>query len=332
MSFGVDNSSLIWAGLLALLPLIRSPFQNVAYPWNALLPQDRLSVWLGRSVRCAGMIAILALVFGIAGLHMKETSVERIGKGARIVLLLDRSRSMDDSFAGRTPSGAEAAKSAVAERVLSDFIAERKHDLFGVAAFSTSPLFVLPLTENREAVLAAVRASKQPGLAQTNVSKGLAMALSYFGADGRELSGANIITLVSDGAAVVDPQTEAYLRRWFKQHRIHLYWIFLRTAGSPGLFETPQNPDDDNAEARPERYLHMFFNGLGVPYQAYEAESPDAVTRAMAEIDRVENQTLRYFERMPRKDMQSPCYALATLALGFLFFAKWMEVRTCSNV
>jgi mxaC protein len=329
MNFGVDNPAWLWGGLLALLPLLRSPFQPHAYPWNALLPPDRASFWLDRGVRCSGVIAILALVLGIAGLHLNETREERVGKGANIVLLLDRSRSMDDSFAGRTPSGTEAAKSAVAEQLLSEFITERKHDLFGVAAFSTSPLFVLPLTDNREAVHAAVRASKRPALAQTNVSKGLAMALSYF--EGRELSGSRIILLVSDGAAVIDPQTEAYLRRWFKQQRIHLYWIFLRTTGSPGLFETPQNPDDDNAQVRPERYLHMFFKGLGVPYQAYEAENQQDVKRSIADIDRLEDQPLHYIERMPRKDIQSPCYTLAALALAIIFAAKWMEVRPCKR-
>ncbi|MGZ8975777.1 MAG: hypothetical protein ACXW17_21405, partial [Methylomagnum sp.] len=45
------------------------------------------------------------LLLGLAGLFRREYTVERVGQNAHIVLLLDRSRSMDDSFAGRAPTG-----------------------------------------------------------------------------------------------------------------------------------------------------------------------------------------------------------------------------------
>jgi mxaC protein len=271
------------------------------------------------------MLAILALSLGLAGLYQPEQTIERIGSGANLVLLLDRSRSMDDSFAGRNPSGTEASKSTVAEQLLKRFLDGRPHDRVGVAAFSTSPLYVLPLTEQRDAVLAAVRASSRPALAQTHVGKGLAMALSYF--DGANTPESGLILLVSDGAALIDPSTEALLRQAFVKKNLRLYWIYLRSQGSPGLFETPVNPDEDNAQSRPERYLHLFFNSLKVPYQAYEAENPDAVRHAMEEINRLENKPFAYTERIPRRDLQGTCFGLAALAIGLLCFAKWHEVR-----
>jgi len=153
------------------------------------------------------------------------------------------------------------------------------------------------------------------------------MALSYF--EGRELSGSRIVLLVSDGAAVIDPQSEARLRRWFRQNRIRLYWIFLRTAGSHGLFERPADPAEDNPQSAPERYLHLFFTGLDIPYRAYEAENPDALQAAMKDISQLENQTFRYLEQIPRRDLQVFCYLAAALFIGTLLAAKTLEVPSC---
>lgn len=325
-SFAVQYPTLLALAALALLPWLRRPFRPVAYPCSTLLPVDPVSLWLERGIKTAGTLAILSLSLGLAGLYRPEQTVERIGTGANLVLLLDRSRSMDDSFAGRTPSGGEVSKSGVAEQLLSRFLEGRPHDRVGVAAFSTSPLFVLPLTDRRDAVMAAVRASSRPALAQTHVGKGLAMALSYFDGPGAPESG--LILLVSDGAAAIDPSTEALLRQAFAKKNLRLYWIYLRSQGAAGLFETPANPDEDNAQSRPERYLHLFFNSLKVPYQAYEAENPDAVRRAMEDIDRLEHKPFRYAERLPRQDRQGICYAVAAFAIGLLALAKWQEART----
>lgn len=314
----------LWLLPLALLPWRRSLFRPHGYSWNLLLPADPASRWLDLGIRLAGSLALAGLILGLAGPYRREHVVERVGRGAHTVLLLDRSRSMDDSFAGRAPSGADEAKSAAAARLLEKFVGERPHDRIGVAAFSTSPLFVLPLTENHEAVTEAVRAARLPGLAQTHVAKGLALALSHF-ADG-EAQAARLVLLVSDGAAVIDRANEALLRRWFAEKGVRLYWIFLRTAGSPGIFETPP-PSEDSPEARPEHYLHRFFESLGIPYRAYEATSPDAVAQAVAEVDRLENQPLRYAERRPRLELRGVCFLLAALGLGVLAAAKRMEVK-----
>ncbi|MFX6622253.1 VWA domain-containing protein, partial [Acinetobacter baumannii] len=83
-------------------------------------------------------------------------------------LLLDRSSSMDDSFAGRPPDGDEDTKSATARRLLVQLLARRPHDRVGIVAFSTAPMPVLPITDQRAAVLAAINAIDRPGLAYTD--------------------------------------------------------------------------------------------------------------------------------------------------------------------
>lgn len=326
MNLGFAQPLWLWLAPLAALPLWRSLFAPVGYPWNRMLPDDTGSRALDYALRLLGVLAFLGLILGLADPYLRESSVERVGKGANLVLLLDRSRSMDDSFAGRAPGGGEEAKSAAAVRFLGRFIDSRPHDRIGVAAFSTGPLFVLPLTDNREAVAAAVRAAGLPGLAQTHVAKGLALALSYF--EGGGSPGSRAVLLVSDGAAVIDRQSEALLRRAFVESGVRLYWIFLRTAGNPGLFELP-DPVDDTPEARPERHLHLFFESLNIPYRAYEAENPETLGRAMADIDRLENLPLRYTETRPRQPLGLYGYVLALVALAGLAIAKCSEVAPC---
>lgn len=327
MTFGVESPWLLAALPLALLPLLNKGMRECAHPALQALPGDPLSDVVAWSIRVGAMLAISALTLGMAGPYLGGQSVERIGLGAEIVLLLDRSSSMDNSFAGRAPDGAlgEESKSTAARRLLTDFIDRREHDLIGVAAYSTAPLFVMPMTENKRAIKAAIAATATPALAYTHVSKGLGMALSFF--ERPLAAGSRLIVLVSDGAAAIDPDSEQKLRQWFKEKQVRLYWLFLRTANSPGIDDDPEDPRDDNAQAMPERYLHRFFNSLRIPYRAYQVESPDEMRRAIADIGRLENLPIHYQERIPRQDLSGWCYLAAALLLPLLLVAKCLEAE-----
>jgi len=327
MSLGVESPWLLTALPLALLPLINKGMRDHAHPGLLLLPPDPLSDLLSWLLRVFAMLVMAGLILGMAGLHLQGQSVERIGHGAEIVLLLDRSNSMDNSFAGRAPNGnnGEESKAAAARRLLTDFVNQREHDLIGVAEYSTAPLYVMPMTENKAAVKSAIAATSTPALAYTHVSKGLGMALSFF--QQPVVTGSRLIVLVSDGAAAIDHDSEQKLRQWFKEKQVRLYWLFLRTANSPGIYDPPADPRDDNAQAMPERYLHQFFTSLNIPYQAYQAESPDAMKQAIADISRLENLPIHYFERIPRRDLTGTCYLASAILLLLLLAAKGAEVK-----
>ena len=150
----------------------------------AAAPADLLSTALRWILRFSGALAIALIVLALAGPYRGGETVSRVGEGAQVVILLDRSGSMNDTFAGRTPEGGAESKAAATKRILRDFVGRRPHDLFGVAAFSTSPILVLPLTDHRDAVRAAIDASDRPGLDYTDMARGLAMALSMFAPTG----------------------------------------------------------------------------------------------------------------------------------------------------
>jgi mxaC protein len=133
MNLGFDTPMVLVLLPLALLPVIFAVQRPQGYPSLDAVESDALSRAVDVGLHFSGLIAIAALVAALAGIHLKGQTIERVGEGANVVLLLDRSSSMDDTFAGRPPGEGEASKSAAARRLLREFIARRPHDRFGVA-------------------------------------------------------------------------------------------------------------------------------------------------------------------------------------------------------
>ena len=117
----LDHPWLLWLLPLALLPLLTQPGVALASAWPALLPRDRASDLLAWALRASSVLALGALVVGMAGPYRPEYTVQRVGTGAEIVLVLDRSSSMDQGYGGARPAGA-ALKSTGPEVI--DFYVE----------------------------------------------------------------------------------------------------------------------------------------------------------------------------------------------------------------
>ena len=84
-----------------------------------------------------------------------------------------------------------------------------------------------------------------------------------------------------------------------------------------------------SADAVPEYFLHRFFESLGTPYRAYEADNPEALQRAIADVDRLENLPITYPDTVPRRDYAQACWAaalgavLALLGASLARMARW---------
>lgn len=320
----VDRPYALWLAVLAVLPFIVQPRRTSAWPWLGTVSPDRLSASVDLIVRILGCVALLALSLGIAGIYRPGGSVKKIGQGAHLVLLIDRSSSMDHSFAGRTPDGNEESKAAAAKRLLKGFAARRPQDRIGVAAFSTMPLMVLPMTDSPAAIEAAIGAIDQPGLTYTDIGRGLAMAFSMFEEDYDPLA-SRAVVLVSDGAALIDLRVQDALRAALVERPLSLYWLFLRSVGTPGIHDEPETPSRDTPQAMPERHLNIFFQTLGIPYRSFEAEDAESVARAIEEIDRQEQAPLLYTQQVPRRDLAGYAYGVSALALLMVLLSIMAE-------
>ncbi|RDW11686.1 vWA domain-containing protein, partial [Paracoccus thiocyanatus] len=306
---------------LALLPLVIRWLRTSAVPRLDLRAVEGRAI--GPLLVALAMLAPAALILGLAQPYLRGGSVAYRGIGTNLVLLIDRSSSMDDTFAGRSPQGGDESKASAARRILLDFIARRPDDRIGIAAFSTAPMLVLPMTESRTAIAAAVAALAEPGLSQTDVGRGLTLAMEM--ADEVSASDSRAVVLVSDGAAVIAPEVQTALRNLAARRQVNIYWLYLRTKGAKGIFEVPEPGQADTPHLRPERHLHIFLQSLGLPYHAFEADSPGAVEDAVAEIGRMESRPILTRRPVPRRDLAWACYLLAFLCCAALAAARWLE-------
>lgn len=317
---------------LAVLPLLRPLIRAIPYSSVGLVSPDPLSRRVERALRAVGVLAIVSLVLAAGGLHRPAYEVERIGHGAHMVLLVDRSTSMDRPFAARNAAdvaalGKRRSKGEVARELLSKFVAERRNDRFGMVVFSTFPIPVLRPTDHHEVVHASIAAGNVGrGLAETDIGAGLEQALEYF--EGQPYTGARIVVLVSDGAGEISQTPRLRIAHRMQRLRVSLYWIYIRSARGPVIFDAP-GPGGSAAATRmtPERALHEFFSGMGSAYRAYTAESAEDLERAIADVNRLQNLPVRYRETIARRDLSGVCLAVALGGLAILIAAKLVERR-----
>jgi len=249
--------------------------------------------------------------------------------GAQIALVLDRSASMDDPFSGGTDAAGNnivgETKSVAAARLITSFVKSRQQDMFGMITFSNSAMYVLPLSENKKAVIAAVQATGGNALFQTNIGSGLTSGAGLF--EKIPDSGSRALILLSDGAGRLDANTQQKLKDWFDRLHISLYWIVLRQPGGLSIFDTTYVPPENSALPA-EIELNEYFKTLKSPFKAYEAEDPKSLQMAMNDINEREKKPIKYFERIPGRDYSNACFIIAALMISLLLGVKYLEVKT----
>jgi len=95
---------------LALLPLLRRRRDSLAIPWIGWLPQDGVGRLVQRLWQCLAILLMAFIVLGIARPGQSEAYIERIGRGAEISILMDRSSSMDAFIRRNAPKLGEQAQ------------------------------------------------------------------------------------------------------------------------------------------------------------------------------------------------------------------------------
>jgi mxaC protein len=323
---GFTHPIVLWLLPLALLPILLERSHSRAYSWLSMLPKDPLSNLVGLMLKVLASISLFSIILGLSNPHSLEQSVERIGVGAQIAIVLDRSASMDDPFSGGGANGQVGeTKSVAASRLMTEFVNVRKNDMIGIITFSNSAMYVLPLTESKEAVLAAIRATAGNSLFQTNIGGGLTSAVSLF--EKVPDSGSRAIILLSDGAGRMGGDAQQKLRDWLQRYNVALYWIVLRQPGGISIF----NDNYVRAEDSPlpvEIELYEYFQTLRTPFKAYEAEDPKSLATAISDINQKEKKPIKYMEKIPGKDFTTLCYVIAALMIALLLSIKYLEVRT----
>jgi mxaC protein len=319
----------------ALLPLLRRQRDSLGFSHVAWLPRDRVGQVAGWLWRVCAVLMLASGIIALAGPGRSQMQATHIGQGAEILVLMDRSRSMDDrmmpsdwrsidplSRLAHLSRGPE--KAAVARELLSKFVVQRPDDRFSLMYFSTRPLSVVPFTQHDEVVQAGISAAATGrGLSNTDVGRALLAGINEF--EPREYSGSRIILLVSDGGTFMTDNVQRQIRSGLLRNRISLYWIHLKSYNSPAL--DSQEPGSDHA---PEVVLHRFFLTLRTPYRLYEAEVQEDLAKAVADVGRQQNFPLEYVEQFPRADYSRALIVVAMLACLVLLTGRFFALRSWS--
>ncbi len=316
---------ILWFIPLAFIPLLFKEASLQYYSWNEMIPKDRLSRIIAMVLKFIATLILLTIILGLSGPHSLQREIEKTGIGAQIALVLDRSASMDDPFAGNDQSKVGEMKSAAAARLITDFVNSRKNDMIGMASFSNSGMYVLPLTDNKNAIISAVKATAGNALFQTNIGSGLTTGAELF--NKVPDSGSRAMILLSDGAGRIDAATQEKIKDWLGRFKISLYWIVLRQPGGISIFNTSFKARDDEP-LPPQIELNEFFKTLHSPFQAYEAEDPKTLQKAIEDINQKEKKPIKYLEKIPGQDYSTHCFVAATLMMIALLTLKLIEVRS----
>lgn len=328
-----------WALLLlplALLPLLRSHRDTLVFSYLAWLPADVVGRIAGFAWRTCAVLTILLVVIALAQPGRSETQIMRTGSGAEILLLIDRSRSMDERM--RTSDWRELdpslvrlqsqsrgqKKGKVARDLIAKFVADRPNDRFALTFFSANPIRVVAFTQHDDAVQAAIAAGGiGRGITYTDVGWALASAIGQF--EQRQYTASRVILLVSDGGAQLDTETRARIRDGLMQNRIALNWIYLQSVAGPDLTNV-----ESQIQSMPEVKLHKFFQSLGTPYVVYQVQTPEDFQEAMIDFGRQQNFPIDYFERIPRHDYSRHCLTAAAFFCLMLLAYSCVKLRDWS--
>lgn len=314
---------------VALLPWIPRHRDTVAYPWLNWLPHDPVGRWAHLLWCLLATLCIASLILGLAGPHRSQTHIEKVGRGAELLVLLDRSASMDAHVRIVERKVGELArtnqsKNQVVRQALDWVIQERPENRYALTLFNVVPIHAAPFTDDSAMIRAALTASGiGRGPNKTNMGRALLSAIARY--DERSFTGSRAILLVSDGGAKLDADTRKLIKEGLERNNISLYFIYIQSSDNSPDLETVGF--DANPEVE-EVALHLFFQGLSTDYRVYQANDSESMTKAVMQIDQQQNLPLVYTEVLPQTDYSHWFYRIALAGCLLLLFVNALRLET----
>ncbi|MEE9334001.1 MAG: vWA domain-containing protein [Granulosicoccaceae bacterium] len=304
---------------LALLPLISGKRDEIPFPWIDWLPADiggqRLHrLWLGLAA-----LTIALLVIALAGPKSSERLSERIGRGAEISILLDRSASMDGEvkrpiLRDYQSIQVQETKNGLARQALSWLLSQRPENRYALTLFSVVPMRIADFTDDTGFLQAGLDASGiGRGPKETNMGLALLAAIEAF--DQRPYTGSRAVLLVSDGGAKLDEETRKRIQEGMQRNQISLYFVYVQSGINTPNFDLVGTDTAVNTE---EVELHLFFKNLGTKYQVFQADDVGSMGEAVAAIDSQENLPITYYEKNAGIDYSRVLFILALISCAAL--------------
>ena len=313
---------------LLLLPLATAPFlfkshQGQMYSWLDIAPVDRFSDIANLIVKVITALILASIILALAVPQGADQKIQKVGKGSQTVLVIDRSVSMDEPFAGTINGHVAEVKSAAARRLITQFIDSRPDDMMGVVGFTNSALYGMKITTNRDAIHSAINAATGSALNQTNIGAGVTEGITLF--DNFQSSGSRAIILLSDGAGKLSPRVKFKISKLVASKKLNLYWIVLRDPDDVSIFTKEVYAEGTVPDSI---LLDQYFKSLKVKYKAFEADNPTTLQSALQFIDSKEKNVIQYSINIPGHDYSRGLIVFALILSLFIIIIKNLRVHS----
>ena len=187
--------------------------------------------------------------------------------------------------------------------------------------FSTSALYASKITKNRNYTYAASDAATGSAINQTNIGSGITSGLFLFSEI--ETTGSQALVLLSDGAGKISKRVKGRIAEMLNEKKINLYWIIIKEPNDVSLFS-----GNTYLEGREPTVIKLdnFFKSLNTEYKAYEAENPDALSSAIADIDQKEKKPIKIEREITGKNYIPSIFKLILFLILSLISIKNIKV------
>ena len=299
---------------LALIPLFTRQRDSIGLPSLFWVPDDTLGPVLHKALILTAVLCMATLITALAGPGQSQTTVERIGRGAELSILMDRSASMDAAVRRHELKPGEQArpsesKNEVVTQALSWLVEQRPDNRYALTLFNVSAIPVAPFSDDEGLIMAGINATSY-GRGPNKTNMGLALVRTIGQFNDRNYTGSRAILLVSDGGARLDDTTQQLISEGLLRNNISLYFIYIQSSENSPDLETVGPDADDIVE---EIALHHFFQQLGTDYRVFQANDRESMQEAVDQIDQQQNLPLTYLQQLPRVDYSRWFYSAALL-------------------
>ena len=284
-----------------------SPFAKLPVSWKSIAMHVAFALQL---IAIGGLI--VALTRPQSHDHLRMSRIE----GTDIVLALDISGSM--SAKDFNPSRFTAAKDVAAK-----FVNQRENDNIGLVVFAGESLSLMPLTNDRGALLNAINRIEMGDLTDgTAIGDGLVSAINRIVSGKAKSKSIILLTDGTNNAGDVPPSTAAQIA---KQKGVKIYTIGVGTNGSikvtdPYGFSTTTIETKIDEESLKE--IAELTNG-----KYFRATDEKVLRKVFEEIDKLEKTVLDVYRYTLTEENFMPWIMLALASLCLQLLIKYTIIR-----